>query len=124
MGFKPSSDTTIFPPNKNIAGSLKTWKNRFKCMDDKNISLWGDYNTEKAQNLMVMFEMCEGRADCKSEEEIRDWLKQKFIVLLYNTVSFDPSGYDQDTLIRESKFHYVPFSSRIRERKRYKIEFS
>ena len=47
LGFKNGPQTTIFPPNKNIVGSLKTWKNKFKCMDNaQNLELWGDYNTD------------------------------------------------------------------------------
>ena len=47
LGFKNGPETLIFPPSKNIAGSLKTWKNKFKCMDTaQNLELWGDYNTD------------------------------------------------------------------------------
>ena len=74
--------------------------------------------------MIVSFEMCSGRPDCKSEDEIREWLKLKFIVLLYNQVSFNASGYGPDSKVRDSRFAYIPFSSRIRERYRYKISFS
>jgi len=36
--------------------------------------------------------MCEGHDYCESEENIRNWLKRKFVVLLYNEIIF---GLDQ-----------------------------
>ena len=93
-------------------------------MDAKSISLWGDFNTEKGSNLMIAFEMCEGRADCKTEAEIREWLKMKFIVLLYNQVSFNPEGYDEESVNRDSRFAYITISSKIRERQLIQIQMS
>ena len=36
--------------------------------------------------------MCEGEG-CESEEKIREWLKLKYIVIVYNQVRFDSEQY-------------------------------
>ena len=59
--------------------------------------------------------MCEGRDECKSEAEIRKWLRGKFIVLLYNRVRFIVDGFNEQTLIRESVLKYIPVSSQTRQ---------
>ena len=46
--------------------------------------IWGDYNSHYAQQIDIKFVMCKGGAECKDEKEIQDWLKGKYIVLLYN----------------------------------------
>ena len=53
-------------------------------MDAVNLQIWGDYDSEKAQQLAIRFKMCEGADYCESEENIREWLKRKYIVILYN----------------------------------------
>ena len=59
--------------------------------------------------------MCEGHEHCKSETEIRKWLRGKFIVLLYNRVRFITDGFYEQTLIRESVLKYIPVSSQTRQ---------
>ena len=53
-------------------------------MDEENLQIWGDYDSEKAQQLAIRFRMCVGADYCESEENIREWLKRKYIVILYN----------------------------------------
>ena len=45
--------------------------------------IWGNYNSVKAQQIAIKFKMCTGDG-CDSEEEIRNWLKKKYIYILYN----------------------------------------
>ena len=51
--------------------------------------IWGDYDSAMAMQLAVKFHMCSGHDYCKTEEEIRDFLSGKYIVLLYNQIRFD-----------------------------------
>ena len=47
-----------------------------KCIDAQDVVIQGSHNSDKASNLMVVFERCKGgtRAGCKSESDIDDWL--------------------------------------------------
>ena len=63
------------------------------------------------KNLLLEFRKCEGRDDCKTDAEIIEWIKQKFIVVLYNQVGFDPEGYGDEAIVKDSRFEYVPISS-------------
>ena len=65
-----------------------TYRNKFKCVHPDDYVIWGDFNSLKAQQFAVKFKMCEG-SGCESESDIREWLKNKYIVLLYNHVRFD-----------------------------------
>ena len=76
--------------------------------------IWGDYNSAKAMQLSVRFKMCEGETWCESEENIRKWLKQKYIVILYNQVNFEHNKFHQDSFKEESRLSYIPISSQTK----------
>ena len=53
---------------------------------------------------------------CKSEEEIHDWMKRKFIVVNMNKQRFGTREYAEEKKISsETKFEYIPINSQIRE---------
>ena len=58
-------------------------------MDKGHPVLWGSYNSSRAQLLSIKFRMCEGEDYCESVDNIRKWLRRKWIVLLYNEKRFD-----------------------------------
>ena len=47
-----------------------------KCWNEESLDLFGNYDSSAAKNLIVAFEKCdpEKRNDCKSEQEITEWL--------------------------------------------------
>lgn len=65
--------------------------------------------------MAVSFKMCRGHEYCKSEREIRNWLKNKFIVLLYNQLSFTRERHFADTLEASSVIRYLKVSSQERQ---------
>lgn len=85
-------------------------------MDKENLVIYGDYNSAKAQQLAVTFRMCESSDPeyCHSEEETREWLMRKFIVLLHNQIRFAPLDFFEETKIKEARLLYIPISSQTR----------
>jgi len=57
--------------------------------------------------------MCEGGEanGCETEADTREWLKRKFIVIMYNHKRFLTEGFFDDATINESKLFYIPISS-------------
>lgn len=70
--------------------------------------------------LAVRFKMCEGEG-CESEEAIREWLKRKYIVIIYNHIRFDTEQYFMDSIVRESRLAYIPISSQTQEIISFKV---
>ena len=68
---------------------VNTYKKKFKCVNSDDLNVWGDYNSAKAQQVTVRFNMCENKPICKTKDEIIDWLSGKYIVILYNQIRFD-----------------------------------
>ena len=61
-----------------------------KCIDEKqSTEIFGSYNTDKASNLMIVFEKCDNtERTCASDEIIDEWLEFKYIVILENEKLF------------------------------------
>ena len=60
-----------------------------------------------------MCEYVEG-GKCKTEEEIKKWLRGKYIILLYNQIVFDQENYFSDARKKEARIEYIPISSQVR----------
>ena len=65
--------------------------------------------------------MCKGDG-CESEENIREWLKRKYIVIIYNIVRFNSEEYFDGSRVAESRIAYIPVSSQNREIISFKIQ--
>ena len=70
---------------------LQFLSKKLKCLDIDQPEVQGDYNSPKARSLVFRFEKCSHANPltpddivCKSDEEIKAWLKRKFIVVYYN----------------------------------------
>ena len=70
-----------------LADTQQTWK-RFlpflHCIDE-SYDIFGDFNSDYASNLAVIFKRCDPtERKCKSDEEISEWLDKKYIMVLEN----------------------------------------
>ena len=103
---------------------MDTYRKKFKCVDPEDLIIWGDYNSRRAQQLAVKFKICDGGPanGCKEKEEILEWIKGKYIVLLYNQIRFSQEDYFSDSRIEESRILYIPVSSQIRQIIPHKIQ--
>ena len=68
---------------------MKTYGPKMKCLVDPNMDYFGNFDTDKAQNLMIVFEICDKtKRTCKTDTEITEWLRFKYIVTLENERKF------------------------------------
>ena len=77
------------------------------CLDDKDLSIYGDFTSAHASQLNVDLVKCEGKDHCKSEEEVEAFFKGKFIIMLYNHVRFDNKHFGEDSIKQESKMYWI-----------------
>ena len=80
------------------------------CIDSDDMMIKGDYNSNNAQMLLITFNRCHDRQDCKSKEEIDDFIKGKYMVVMSNTVRFDSLLLAQNAIVRESVLTWYPVS--------------
>ena len=83
-----------------------------KCITDDKTKIKGNYNTHIAQNLMVVFEKCDIKTQkaCKSEEEISEWMQNKYILTLTNIKSFIQYEFFEDSIAETSQIQWFPLT--------------
>ena len=59
------------------------------CTKEKDKMIKGDYNSNTAQMLLITFNRCHDRPDCRPKDEIDDFIRGKYLVVMSNTVRFD-----------------------------------
>ena len=62
----------------------------------------GDYDSNTARLLIIAFNRCLGGPDngCKTEEEINDFIKGKYLTLLSNEIRFDSAQFADAAIIK------------------------
>ena len=60
----------------------------------------------------VIFDRCnpEERSDCKPKEEIDEWIRGKYLVLLYNQIRIDSNKLETEAVVTESMLKWFPMS--------------
>ena len=91
LGLSDSDDgdsSLFFPVHRNSEYDIGYYNKKFKCVEEKNLRIQGDYNSGVTRSFIVQFEKCEQEKavgfQCKSEEEIIKWLRRKFILTYSN----------------------------------------
>ena len=54
------------------------------CLDDDIVKIKGNFNSDEAKVLNIKLTRCHDRADCRTEEEIDEFFRGKYFVILYN----------------------------------------
>jgi hypothetical protein len=57
----------------------------------------GDFNSASAKLLFAAFNKCDPkkRKTCKSDVEITEWLQNKFVVMMYNSKTFNVDKFGE-----------------------------
>ena len=49
LGIERGPNSLIYPVYPNDLEQVKVWRKKFKCIDPKDMMIWGNYNSVKAQ---------------------------------------------------------------------------
>ena len=77
----------FYPIHKNSKNDLEFNYKKFKCLDQENIKIKGDYNSPMTRSFVIEFEKCDQdnySGICKEDQDILKWLRRKFILTLSN----------------------------------------
>lgn len=98
-----SPDSKFFQaaPNQQVIFNSKL--SSLQCIDQE-LSLQGNFNAESGQLANVVLTRCDSsvRSTCKSDAEVKQWLRDKVIYIVYNSVIFNTDSFDENTLTKVS----------------------
>ena len=49
LGIVRGPNSLVYPVFENDLDQVKVWKKKFKCIEPKDLEIWGNYNSVKAQ---------------------------------------------------------------------------
>ena len=78
----------FYPTHKSYINDFTFYSKKYKCIKDSKMRIQGDYNAARTRSFVLLFNKCnepEGSSlVCKSDDEIKEWLQRKFILIMYN----------------------------------------
>ena len=84
-------NSAFLPITENAKPSVEIHQKKFLCVDPKEMRMYGDYNSDKARLINIQLVKChdggyfaENGITCKSPDQITDFLRNKFFLMLYN----------------------------------------
>lgn len=87
---KVKRDTPFYPVHQK-SESLRDYLPKMKCVDEP-YDLYGDFSTNIASNLMVVFELCDPSEHdgdyCAEPEVIAEWMEFKYMINVENEENY------------------------------------
>ena len=78
-------------PSEEFVKDVERFHSKLECLVNDDAKLQGDYNAERASQLVIRFEVCMDAPNtpvlerkCKDLDEIHSWMNRKFILALEN----------------------------------------
>ena len=88
-------ETKFYPVIEKNREVLKHLSKKFQCVDEEDLYLQGDYDSDVASLFNVQLKKCVNNTEdaeapiCKSEKEILEFFKDKFLIILNNQIRLD-----------------------------------
>ena len=82
-------NSLFFPLFEGQVNQLKTYQKKFLCIAKEEMRVFGDWNSKYARIIDITLTKCHGHTYCKEEHEIKTWLRDKFLLMMYNKIRFD-----------------------------------
>mmetsp|Transcript_9419 Transcript_9419/g.12816 ORF Transcript_9419/g.12816 Transcript_9419/m.12816 type:complete len:90 (+) Transcript_9419:82-351(+) len=79
--------------------SLEIHKNQLLRIDDSDLYIYGDANSEKLRRIELQFRMCKGEDYCKTKEEIETFLKQRWVGVFTNRIRLDQQSFGSNSIV-------------------------
>ena len=109
----------FFKPAEEYESDIKRFYGKLTCVDE-NFELQGNYNTAKAKQLVLTFEICRDAPDAEVKKcfdydtVIEPWLRRKFLFTLENRKLFSKEQIESDKIKLYSALQWHVVSPQIR----------
>ena len=69
----------------------------------------------------ISIDVCKGQDYCKTEEEIKNFVKGKILMIFTKSKTYNPESYDQDVVTEKINFYYFELNVENPKMGEYKI---
>ena len=122
-----NAESEFFKASSSSYKDLQTYASRLRCLTspEKQLEIWGNYDTTKTSNLLTVFDRCNPNDNtgvvCQSDEKIEEWLKGKYFLTIMNNKQFSHENFDNNRVIKTSNTYWVPINPFSRTESVFKI---
>lgn len=116
------TNAKFLPINANFRNAVDAQHKKLLCLNREDLMMYGNFQTEKAQLLNVQFVKCHDRTDCKSDKEIKSFLRDSYLFMLSNQVRFDNSEFGKKAIIAESVTTWMIMNTQIQQTIPWKLQ--
>ena len=127
LGLEGKS-SAFLPITKNAVPSVEIHQKKFLCIDREELRMYGDYNSDKARLINIQLVRChdggyfaENGITCKSQDQITDFLRNKFLLMLYNQKRFAPGAFKDQSIVEEARLLWTMVNTQIRQTIPFKV---
>ena len=114
------SDASFYPINEHNVDTLEAYWRKMLCINQQDARIYGDFNSANARQLNVQLKRCQGPG-CKTEEQITEFFKKKYILLLVNEARFVTDRYGEERVAKESRLVWLRINTFVPLTERYSI---
>ena len=111
-------------PRQDSFDFVKLYQKKFQCLDEKDRFISGNFNTGNASQIRVYLNRCQGKDYCKTDEEINEFVRGKFLIVYANEIRFESQLYGKESIIKESHMDWVRISTYIKFELPYEVSKS
>ena len=76
-------------PRQDSVDYVNLYRKKFRCIDEKDRFISGNFNTVNASNIRVYLNRCQGKDYCKTDKEINEFIKGKYLLVYVNEIRFE-----------------------------------
>ena len=76
-------------PREDAFEYVKLYQKKFRCIEEKDRYISGNFNTVNASQIRVYLNKCQDKDYCKTDEEINDFIRGKYLIVYVNEIRFD-----------------------------------
>ena len=87
------------------------YQKKFVCPDLDSLKLFGDFDSEKGSQIRFEIEKCHDRPDCKSPEEITEYMQGKYLIVLNNEIVFNRDEFNEWSVQEQAKLTWLTINS-------------
>ena len=103
---------TFFPIRQSQVSNVKIYTPKMKCLDE-TVRLHGDFDSDRAQTLEIVFERCskDENPNCEEDDDVvKNWLKGKHVIAIENNWVYRNNIYNQTRMTGEAHMMWYPVS--------------
>lgn len=109
------SNATFYTVKPLQRAYVEKFQKKLQCINKQDLTLWGDFQSVFARQFNIFFVKCTDKPECKTDAEIKEYLSDKYIMILSNEMTFDNANFGQKSILKQADLKWKRFNTQVIE---------